>query len=93
MNELQKIAMEKAIDKQFNERRGWIEEEIFKGCLDTDSTEQVCAKMIINGVSIATKMAAALAIDFLHEAEVVELSSDDEIRKRIFSVVEQKEKG
>ena len=47
MNDVQKMAMERAIDEQFAERMGWIQEEIFKGCLDTDSTEQVCAKMIL----------------------------------------------
>lgn len=36
MNDLQKMALEKAIDEQFAERMDWINEAIFKGCLDTD---------------------------------------------------------
>ena len=93
MNEVQKMAMEKEIDEQFAERMGWIKEELSKGCMDTDSTEKVYAQMIVNGINIATKLSAALALDFLDEAGVIELRSEDEIREGIFSVVEREEKG
>ena len=47
MNDLQKMALEKAIDEQFAERMDWINEAIFKGCLDTDSAEKIYTQMIV----------------------------------------------
>lgn len=89
MNDLQKMALEKAIDEQFAERMDWINEAIFNGCLDTDSAEKIYTQMIVNGINIATKMAVALAFDLLEEVGVWVPYSEDEIRKRIFSIVKE----
>lgn len=45
--------------------------------------------MIVNGINIATKMAGALAFDLLEEVGVWVPYSEDEIRKRIFSIVKE----
>lgn len=87
MDGLRAIMLEKVVDEQLKEREERIEEELFKGCKETDSAEKIYTKMILNGISIATKIAAGLSLDLLIDAGIAKPYDEDTLRRSIFSVV------
>lgn len=87
MDELRAIILGQTIDERLRERKDDLQEELFKDCKETDSAEVVYSKMILNGISIATKIAAGMALDMLLKAGVLESLSEDDLRRKILSVV------
>lgn len=91
MNGLQLAEIQKEIEKQLKEQRHELIEEISRGCEHTDSTEVVCGKMIANAIAISTRISASMLFDLLIDVGIVKPCSDDELRKRNFSIIKQEE--
>lgn len=75
------------VDRQIAGQEDKLMEDIMQGLEETDSLEQMCAKMIRNGIVISIKLAADMAIGILVESGISEPRSDDELRRKIMNVV------
>ena len=91
MDNLLRTAIEHEVDKQLEGQKDKLKECIFRGCDKADSWEVICAKMVLNGISVGTKLAAEMAIDILIKSGVRNPKSDDELRRELFSVVQQED--
>ena len=91
MDDLQKTVIDREVDRQLEGQKDKLEEYIFRGCEKTDSLEEICAKMILNGISVSTKLAAEMAIDILIKSGLCKPKNEDELRRGLFSVVRQED--
>lgn len=89
--ELRRMAIHREVDERLNEQEKELKEAILQGCREMNSLEEICARMVLNGVVISAKIVADMAINMLIDYGLVLPASDDELRKSLFSVVEKKE--
>ncbi len=91
MDNLLKTVIEREVDRQLEGQKDKLEECIFRGCEESDSWEEVCAKMVLNGITVGTKLAAQMAIDILIGSGVCKPKTDDELRKELFLVAQKED--
>lgn len=88
-DELIRAVIGQEVDRWFSMNEGWLMDNIFSGCKKTDSAEKIYSMMVVNSIVTSVKIAADLAISFLIKAGISEPKSEDELRKRLMSVVKQ----
>lgn len=91
MDDLMRTVIAQEIGKQLYEQKEELQEALFLGCDKKDTLEEICSKMVINGIYFSTKLAAEIAIGILLESGELTPYSEDEFRRRIFSVCNRKD--
>ena len=86
-NELITAVVYREVDRQIAGQEDKLMEDIMQGLDETDSLEQICVKIMRNGIVISVKLAADMAIGILVGAGISEPKSDDELRRKIMNVV------
>lgn len=86
------MELQENIEKQLEEQKDDLIEEIARGCEHTDSTEVVCGKMIANAIVISTRVSAGMLFDILVDLGIAEPYSDNDLRKRKMSVLKGQDK-
>lgn len=89
--ELRRAVISREVERQIDEQKEELQEAIFRGCTETDSAEKIYTKMVLNGIIISAKIIADMTVNMLIDYGLVLPTSEDEIRKSLFSVVEKKE--
>lgn len=92
-DELIRAVIGQEVDRWFLGQEGWLMDNIFSGCKETDSTEKIYSMMVVNSIMTSVKIAADMTISFLIKAGISEPKSEDELRKRLMSVVRQEPPG
>lgn len=85
MDDLMRAVIAQEVRKQLDEQKEELHEELFQGCDRNGTLEEICAKMVVNGVYASTRLAAEMAMGLLLESGKFTPRSDDELRRRILS--------
>lgn len=87
VEELRRTVIAREVEKQVSSKMEELAKDICRGLDETDNLEEMCAKMVRNGIVISINIAADIAIGMLVEAGILELKSEDELRRSIMSVI------
>ena len=87
MDDLRATALKNSIDKQLFEKQDALLEELFAGCKDTDSYEEIYSKMVVNAVRISTRLSVGLIMDMLIELELIKPADECDCRKSMWKIV------
>lgn len=95
MDKLMEKALHSMIHRQFETLNtqdatvGEIKRRLLQGCDETDSAEEIYAKMIINSMEIAAEISAKIILEILIAAGMFESADERQLRRALFSVVEE----
>ncbi len=95
MKKLMEKALHSMIHKQFEMWNaqdiavGEIKKLLLQGCDETDSAEEIYARIIINSMEVAAEVSAKIILEILITAGMFEPADEKQLRKVLFSVVEK----
>ena len=91
MDDLIRTVIAREVGKQLDRQKEELHEALFQGCDYNDTFEQIFSRMVINSVYCSVSLAAEVAIGILLESGEFTPHSEQELRRRIFSVYGQKD--
>lgn len=91
MDDLMRTFIAQEVGRQLYSQKEELQKTLFQGCDEKDTPEKIYSRMIINGVYASVTLAAEMAVDILLESGKFTQQSDEELRRRIFSVCGQKD--
>lgn len=91
MDDLMRTAIAQEVGRQLDRQKEELQKELFRGCDEKDTFEQIFSMMVINSVYFSVTLAAELAIGILLKSGEATPKSEDELRRSIFSVCSRKD--
>lgn len=86
MDNLQAKYIKEQIDKNIQANHDAIIEMLISGVKETDSSDQVIAKMVTNSISISSQLAVQFVLELLQQVEVLE-PNEANLREHFLKIV------
>lgn len=86
MDSLQAKYIKEQIDKNIQANNDAITEMLVSGVKETDSSDQVIAKLITNSISISSQLAVQFVLEILQQAEILE-PNETSLREHFLKIV------
>lgn len=87
MDDLKAMSLGKEIDRQMRERKDELIKGIMEGAEETDSFQEIYAKMVCNAISISAKLSIISILDMLADLRLIDLADEDQARKSILKSI------